>query len=124
MDKGTDLPLLIRLTASGEFLGMATLQNVDTVEPRLGIWLKEGAHGNGFGSEAGHAVLAWAARVRGAEFLRYPVVAGDIPSKRLAERLGGKKGDSRIHRKSTGVELKILDYRIATGLPIPPPRGR
>ena len=92
MEQGTDLPLVIRLAAGREFLGMATLQNVNTAEPRLGIWLKEGAHGKGFGREAGHAVLDWACRVREVEFLRYPVVAGDIPSKRLARGPRGREG--------------------------------
>ena len=124
MEKGTDLPLLIRLKASNEFLGMATLQGVDTAEPRLGIWLKEGAHGKGYGREAGHAVLAWARATLGAEVLCYPVVAGDIPSKRLAEALGGKKAGSHVHRKASGVEQKVLEYRIDTDLSIPPPRAR
>ncbi len=123
MEKGADLPLLIRLAATEEFLGMATLQNVDTAEPRLGIWLKEGSHGTGYGREAGHAVLGWLHDVLRVEFVHYPVVAGDIPSKRLAEALGGRKGGSHTQRKAGGIELKVLEYRIDTGLTIPPPRG-
>jgi RimJ/RimL family protein N-acetyltransferase len=124
MEKGTDLPLLIRLASSREFLGMATLQYVDTAEPALGIWLKEGAHGKGYGREAGLAILAWVGKVRGAEVLQYPVVAGDIPSKRLAEALGGKKGGSHTLRKVSGTELKVLEYRIDTALAIPELPGR
>ena len=124
MEKGSDLPLLIRAAATRELLGMATLQNLDTSEPRLGIWLKEGAHGKGYGREAAHALLNWLRDAMRVEFVHYPVVAGDIPSKRLAEALGGKKGGSHAHRKAWGAELKVLEYRIDTGLPIPPPRGK
>lgn len=124
MEKGSDLPLLIRLAATQEFLGMATLQNMDTAEPGLGIWLKEGSHGKGYGREAGQAVLGWLHDVLRIESVQYPVVAGDIPSKRLAEALGGRKGGSHTQRKGGGAELKVLEYRIATGLPIPPPRSK
>ena len=87
-------------------------------------WLKEGAHGKGYGREAAHALLNWLRDAMRVEFVHYPVVAGDIPSKRLAEALGGKKGGSHAHRKAWGAELKVLEYRIDTGLPIPPPRGK
>lgn len=123
MERGTDLPLLIRLASSREFLGMATLQQMDTAEPSLGIWLREGAHGKGYGREAGLAILGWVGETRGAALLHYPVVAGDIPSKRLAEALGGQKGGSHSLRKASGIELKVLEYRIDTALAIPAPAG-
>jgi RimJ/RimL family protein N-acetyltransferase len=111
---GTDLPLLVRLKTDDAFLGMATVQNLETPEPRMGVWLREGAQGKGFGREAGQAVLQWAATTLGFVALHYPVVAGDTPSRRLAEALGGVKGETRIHRKASGVELRVMDFRIPT----------
>ena len=34
---GTDLPLVLRLKSDDTFLGMATMQNLDTAEPRIGV---------------------------------------------------------------------------------------
>ena len=109
---GTDLPLVIRLKSDDTLLGMATMQNLDTAEPRIGVWMREGAHGKGFGREAGQVALQWAATTLGFAAVHYPVVAGDIPSRRLAEALGGIKGETNTHRKASGVELRVMDYRI------------
>ena len=73
---GSDLPLLIRVSATGAFMGMVTLQNLDTEAPRIGVWLREGAQGKGYGREAGQAVLTWLARTLAKETVHYPVVAG------------------------------------------------
>ncbi len=109
---GTDLPLTIRVTATGDFLGMATLQSIDTAAPRMGVWMREGAQGKGYGREAARAALDWIGTTLGVEAVHCPVVAGDIPSRRLAEALGGAKGETTVHRKATGVELRVMDFRI------------
>src|SRR5208282_3018122 len=42
---------VIRRLDNTECLGMASLEDADSVSPELGLWLKESAHGRGFGSE-------------------------------------------------------------------------
>jgi RimJ/RimL family protein N-acetyltransferase len=42
-----------------ECLGMASLEDADSVSPELGLWLKESAHGQGFGREVVAALVEW-----------------------------------------------------------------
>jgi RimJ/RimL family protein N-acetyltransferase len=60
---GTDVPLVVRLASSHEFLGMAGLHHIPAPEPEVGIWIKETMHGYGFGREAVAAVVSFAARL-------------------------------------------------------------
>jgi RimJ/RimL family protein N-acetyltransferase len=62
MAAGTDLALTIRLQSTGEFMGMAGLLCIGQPEPEIGIWIKEAAHGAGYGREAVAAVVAWHSR--------------------------------------------------------------
>src|SRR5580700_5936982 len=57
---GTDLHLVIRLTSTDEFLGVAGIHRIGGAEPEVGIWLKETAHGLGCGREAIGAIAKWA----------------------------------------------------------------
>jgi RimJ/RimL family protein N-acetyltransferase len=42
---------VIRRLDNRECLGMASLEDANSVSPELGLWLKESAHGHGFGRE-------------------------------------------------------------------------
>jgi putative acetyltransferase len=55
-----DVSLVIRRIDTMECLGIASLDGIDADAPELGVWLKEGAHGKGYGSEAVRAVADWA----------------------------------------------------------------
>ena len=51
MKAGTDVYLVIRLKVTGDFLGMVGLHGIGP-PPTIGIWVKEAAHGLGYGREA------------------------------------------------------------------------
>jgi RimJ/RimL family protein N-acetyltransferase len=87
---GTDLALVVRVKSSGEFLGMAGLHGIGGAEPEIGIWIKEAAHGAGYGREAVAATIAWACRSVSVTAFTYPVAVENLPSRRLAESIGGK----------------------------------
>jgi RimJ/RimL family protein N-acetyltransferase len=42
---------VIRRLDNNECLGMASFEAADSVSPELGLWLKESAHGQGYGAE-------------------------------------------------------------------------
>ena len=42
---------VIRRLDNRECLGMASFEDADSVSPEVGLWLKESAHGQGFGRE-------------------------------------------------------------------------
>jgi RimJ/RimL family protein N-acetyltransferase len=114
MATGTDLALVVRLKSSGEFLGMAGLHHIDAPEPEIGIWIKEAAHGAGYGREAVSAIIAWAAKQIGPSGFVHPVVVDNRPSRRLAESLGGIVLGTLDLRKPSGAVLDEVVYRIPT----------
>jgi RimJ/RimL family protein N-acetyltransferase len=115
MAAGTDLAAVVRLRSTQEFLGMAGLHHIGNLEPEIGIWIKEAAHGAGYGREAVAAIVAWASRELGAAGFSYPVALANRPSRRIAESLGGTLVGTRELRKASGVVLEEVVYRI------PPP---
>lgn len=86
---GTDVTFVIRLRTDDAFLGLAGLHRTTDVEPELGIWIAEAMHGHGYGHEAVAAVRALASRRLDRAAFRYPVAEQNLPSRRLAESLGG-----------------------------------
>ena len=105
-------PATIRLTATGEFLGLGGIHKLDTPEPEPGIWIKQAAHGHGYGREAVAALVAWAGRSFGVPSVIYPVAEENASSRRLAEALGGVAAGSRPLVKPSGVRLNLVLYRI------------
>jgi RimJ/RimL family protein N-acetyltransferase len=120
MAAGTDLSLVIRLRVTEEFLGVAGIHRIGSAEPEVGIWLKETAHRLGYGREAIGAIVQWAPAHIGAAALIYPVAKPNLPSRRLAESLHGSIVGERNLRKSSGVVLDEVVYRIpaATNRPV------
>lgn len=51
MAAGVELYFVSRLASTGEFLGVAGVHGVGNPEPEIGIWIKELAHGRGYGRE-------------------------------------------------------------------------
>ena len=112
MTAGTDLSLVIRLTSTDEFVGVAGIHHIGSAEPEVGIWLKETAHGLGYGREAIGAIAKWAPAHIGATALIYPVAKQNRPSRGLAESLHGVIVGERNLRKSSGVVLDEVVYCI------------
>jgi RimJ/RimL family protein N-acetyltransferase len=110
---GTDLSLVVRLKTTGEFLGMAGLHHIGSPEPEIGIWIKEPAHGLGYGREAVAAIIAWASETVGAAGFIYAVAVENRPSRRLAESLGGTLVGTRQLQKPSGVVLDEVVYRLS-----------
>jgi RimJ/RimL family protein N-acetyltransferase len=111
MKAGTDVYLVIRLKVTGNFLGMAGLHGIGPA-PTIGIWIKEAAHGLGYGREAVAAAIGWASALIGADDFAYPVAALNLPSRRLAESLGGAITGTRQMRKQDGAMFEEVIYRI------------
>jgi len=110
MAAGEELFLVVRRAENGEFLGVAGLHEIGAAEPTAGLWLKESAQGSGYGPEAVAAIIAWAAG-GGAEAVRWPVVAANRPSRRLAEGLGGAVvGTARLRKGD--IEHPEIVYRL------------
>ena len=86
---------------------MAGLEACNTESPELGLWMKESAHGQGFGREVVAAVAEWAHQTLGKGSFIYPVAAQNIASRRIAERLHGEIIENRTGTKYDSVVYKI-----------------
>jgi RimJ/RimL family protein N-acetyltransferase len=107
MRAGTDVHFAVRHKPSLEFLGAAGLHNIVAEEPEAGIWIKASQHRCGYGLEAVATIVAFAGDALSKRAVLYPVVDENGPSRRLAERLGGRIIGTRLLRKGAGVVYRI-----------------
>jgi RimJ/RimL family protein N-acetyltransferase len=98
---------VIRLLNGGECLGMASLEGADSVSPELGLWLRESAHGHGFGGEVVSSLVEWGHASLGKQSFLYPVAVQNIASRRIAERLHGEIIGNRTNPKYDSVIYRI-----------------
>jgi len=100
----------IRRLDGGECLGMASLEDADSVSPELGLWLKESAHGQGFGREVVAALVECGHTSLGKRTFTYPVAIQNIASRRIAESLHGEIIGNRTNPKYDSVVYRIPFY--------------
>ena len=98
---------VIRRRDSRECLGMTGLEDTDKPSPELGLWIKESAHGQGFGREVVTALAEWAHKNLGKESFLYPVAVANTASRRIAEGLHGEIIGTRTSPKYDSVVYKI-----------------
>jgi RimJ/RimL family protein N-acetyltransferase len=101
------LSFVIRRSDTMECLGIAGLDEADQPTPELGVWLKEAAHGHGYGTEAVRAVAEWATKTLAKESFLYPVAVENVASRRIAEKLNGEIVETRRNPKYESVVYKI-----------------
>jgi RimJ/RimL family protein N-acetyltransferase len=101
------LSFVIRRHDNNECLGMAGLEDSDQPSPEMGLWLKESAHGQGFGREVVAALAAWAHENLGKESFIYPVAVQNTASRRIAEGFHGEIIATRTSPKYDSVVYKI-----------------
>ena len=98
---------VIRRRDTNECLGMAGLEEGDKPSPELGLWLKESAHGQGFGREVVAALAEWAHTTLGKDSFVYPVAVQNTASRRIAEGFRGEIIEKRTNPKYESVVYKI-----------------
>lgn len=109
---GTDLQLVIILKNTHEFIGCSGIHRIDSKHPRLGIWIKKNAFGNGYGLEAVKALIQWARNNLCFEYIRYPVDKNNYPSKRIPEILHGKMVREYKAVNRCGEYLDCIEYAV------------
>ncbi|HTH42575.1 MAG TPA: GNAT family N-acetyltransferase, partial [Terracidiphilus sp.] len=91
-------------------LGMASFEDAESDSPELGLWLKESAQSQGFGSEVVASLVAWGHATLGKESFLYPVAIRNAASRRIAEKLHGEIVGSRTNPKYDSVVYRIPFY--------------
>lgn len=97
---------------TNEFLGGAGIVNINTNTPELGIWIKKSAHGHKYGREAVKGLKEWAEEHLTYEYLTYPVDKRNIPSRKIAESLGGIIAKEYTKINESGNTLDDVEYWI------------
>jgi RimJ/RimL family protein N-acetyltransferase len=102
-----EFSFVIRRLDSRECLGMASLEDAESVSPEIGLWLKESAHRQGFGREVVTAIVEWGHATLGKESFIYPVAVQNTASRRIAEKLHGEIIGNRTNPKYDSVVYRI-----------------
>lgn len=100
------------LELKGEFIGCAGAHNLASSTPELAVWIKKSAFGHKYGREAIHALYSWLVANYACEYVKYPVEMNNIPSRLIAESLGGIICDIRPVTAEDGRPLTAAEYRI------------
>lgn len=112
LKSGDNLQLVILDKNTGEFFGCAGLHELDKKNPEIGIWIKKSAHGKRYGREAMTAVKKWADKNIDYDYIRYPVAAQNIASRKIPESLGGKVMKEEDKKMLSGRTYHMLEYWI------------
>lgn len=107
IDRRTDFHFIARERGTSRFLGVLGLHAARSLTPELGIWLRIDAHGMGLGRELVAGVVRWASSTAQIEHFEYPVAEQNVPSRRVAEALGGQVRERRSHPKYHAVVYHI-----------------
>lgn len=113
MEKGEELEVIILDKNTGEFIGHGGIRKLNTNTPVLGIWIKKSSHGQKFGREAVKALKEWADKNLKYKYLEYPVDKRNIPSRKIAESLGGTIARELKKTNMAGNLLDEVEYRIS-----------
>ncbi|WP_075655343.1 GNAT family N-acetyltransferase [Pseudochrobactrum sp. B5] len=81
---------IARKKVDHSFIGLFGMHSFKTPTPRLGLWVREELHRQGFGPEGIVSVMNWARGDYSPDYFIYPVAEENIPSRKLVESLGGK----------------------------------
>jgi len=113
MHGGWNLVLAITLKAGGEFLGCCGLHGEGRHRtPELGIWVKKSAHGHKYDREAIQSLALWACEHLDLDYLIYPVDRANLPSRKIAESLGGQVFEEKPVKTARGGFLDEVKYKL------------
>jgi RimJ/RimL family protein N-acetyltransferase len=79
--------------ASGRFVGATGINQLEKAALRanLGYWLRASAHGRGYATMATKLIARWAFESLGLERIEIVAATGNLPSQRVAERVGATR---------------------------------
>lgn len=111
--RGEELVTVILAQDTEEFIGVCGLHARGRPHvPELGIWIKRGAHGNGFGGEAVRALYFWARKNLAVTGFVYPVDRANTASRKIPESLNGSIISEQKTPTQSGGMLDTLIYHI------------
>ncbi len=117
MMAGDQLVMAILEAETVQFSGVCAINGKEQgVAAELGIWLKKSAQGKRLGREAVTLLVQWAKDNLTLSHLVYPVDKNNIPSRKIAESLGGVVVSEGQRKSLSGNHLDELVYQIDAGI--------
>ena len=104
--------MAVLLKESKEFLGCFGLEGIKEKTPEMGGWLKQSAHGHGYGREAAAALKQWADENLEYDHILWPCAKENTSSCQVAEALGGKIHKEYVKKTDSGKTWASVDYWI------------
>jgi RimJ/RimL family protein N-acetyltransferase len=87
MEFGYYLTLVARI--DGKFVGVVCINKANELVPEFGIWVAKHQQSKGYAKEMIHVAYQWALDQNKYKYILYPSVAENIPSRKLAQYIGG-----------------------------------
>ncbi|MCF6255786.1 MAG: GNAT family N-acetyltransferase [Gammaproteobacteria bacterium] len=113
MSTGDQLVMAILDADTVQFSGVCAIHGKEQgIAAELGIWLKKSAQGKNLGREAIALLVQWAKYNLALSHLVYSVDKNNIPSRKIAESLGGIVVSEGQQKSQSGKHLNELVYQI------------
>lgn len=106
----TDLVFVI-LHQEEQFIGCCGIHHINPISVEIGLWLKEEAQNQGFGTEVVTGLIEFIEQYFSIEYIIYPVDKENIRSRNIPEKLGFKAFKTYSQQKSELLKLNIIEYR-------------
>ncbi|VAW98709.1 hypothetical protein MNBD_GAMMA19-1505 [hydrothermal vent metagenome] len=113
MNAGDQLVMAILDAETVQFSGVCAIHGKEQgITAELGIWLKKSAQGKSLGREAIALLVQWAKYNLALSHLIYSVDKNNIPSRKIAESLGGVVVSEGQRKSQSDRHLDELVYQI------------
>ncbi|MBF7688082.1 GNAT family N-acetyltransferase [Acinetobacter rathckeae] len=107
LKKGSEIVFAVRDRKDNEFLGLVGLHRI-LIDPRIGVWIKEKRHSQGYGTAAVQALMEWASLELEVDQFTYLVADENLASQKIAIALGGIKNGYTLCSKYNAQIYKIM----------------
>lgn len=107
LKKGSEIVFVVRNRKNNEFLGLVGLHRI-LIDPRIGVWIKEKRHSQGYGIAAVQALMEWASLELGIDEFTYLVADKNLASQKIAIALGGVKNGYTLCSKYNAQIYKVI----------------
>jgi len=106
----TDL-IFVMLDQEEQFIGCCGITHINPISVEIGLWLKEEAQNQGFGTDAVIGLIKFIEQYFSIEYIIYPVDSENIRSRNIPEKLGFTAFKTYSQQKNERITLNIIEYR-------------
>ncbi|MCT2407246.1 GNAT family N-acetyltransferase [Chryseobacterium antibioticum] len=110
LSNNTDL-VMVAIDSKNNFMGCCGIHNITEESVELGLWLKKGAQGMGFGTEIIMGLIEFLETNFIFKYILYPVDQENMASRKIPEKLGFIPYKKYQKNKTQSSFLNMVEYR-------------